>query len=209
VIAGVVRDAKATLAADPDGRLQAYSRRRIWLAMGPPEVLPKVMTRPTQCRALLALFCAEKVLPIWQQKWPRRKTPPQLLAKAFDVVRTGTDPVSLKREADSMWTAGEDHAYQYGPCPDAEVLLALSRALNVAYHDESFSDEDTTHEERDPLPDPWSWDAAYIAAEAYAQHHAKTKDELASKRREFWLFYLDDALPRAVEESRLLGGQGP
>lgn len=204
MISSAVREAKSALAADAEGRLHAYSRRRIWLTMGPRDVLPKVMTRPHQCRALLALFCAEKVLPIWQQKWPRRKAPPQLLAKALEVVRGGADPLSLKREGDAMWTAGEDHAYQYGPCPEAEVLLALSRAVNVAYHDEGFSDEDAAREARDPLPDPWSWDAAYIAAEAHAQQHARGKDELAGKRREFWQLYLDEAVPRAVEESRLL-----
>lgn len=204
MIAVAIRAARAALAEDPDGLLHAFCRRRIWLAMGPSDPLPKKMTAAHQCRALLALYCAEKVLPIWVEKWPRRKKPPQLLIKALEVVRLGSDPVTLKSEADHMWTAGEDVQYQYGAGPEAEVLFALSRAVTVTYHDEYFGEEDALQEVKDPLHDPWSWDAAYIAAEGHAQRHAPTPSETSARRREFWRFYLDEALPRALDTSRLL-----
>jgi hypothetical protein len=64
--------AKLALAQDTNARLQAYCRRRIWLAL---DNLPAVMSTGHRCRAYLALACAAKIRPLWEDRWRRRKPP--------------------------------------------------------------------------------------------------------------------------------------
>ena len=55
------------------GKLDIMVRRKIWQAMGALEereedsFVPRTLTEPLKKRALLALACAKKVMPVWSK----------------------------------------------------------------------------------------------------------------------------------------------
>lgn len=177
--------------ADPEGRLQASCRHRIWWALGSADRVPPSAAH--RCRAFLALFCGAKVLWIWESRWPHRREARALLEAGLRSL--STDAPGLERDAGRLWVDSADLQDRFGPSPACEAGFAIARAAHVVRHDETFGADDASAV--DPLPDPQTWDAAYLAAEAHAATHPP--EARAEARRAFWRFYLEDALPRALQ----------
>lgn len=180
-----VRDAKCALEADPEGRLTREYRARIWRAIGPPG------GASAQQRARLAARCAWHVLPIWERMRPGDHRPRHLLLDAEFALRSGGDPTVLLDGATAFWSALDS---LWATQKEPRVMYAgyaAAKAAMVAALDEACDESDTAAVSDDEA-DPYHWDAALFASLAYAGDGRCNVDV----RREFWWWYLCDAVAR-------------
>ncbi len=87
-----------------------------------------------------------------------------------------------------------------------EVLYAgvsALQALRTARLDEFFDSDDINIEKTDP-EDPQDWDASKHAAEAYTYALKESSEsKTLSRRRQFWEWWLQDAILTAWEAVKL------
>lgn len=162
-----------------------------------------------QAQAHLDLITAKQVLPFWQQVWPVNYMPDILLNTAEDALH---DRLVITETVVRDWRSLHDHIedlasievededWFYGPdgtkhkqasCALLAFYEATGTALGVApWTDADGIDETTT----DGDLDLWSSDTARWVALAYEEDDF---DHL--KSREFWEWWLKEAIPVAWE----------
>jgi hypothetical protein len=147
-------------------------------------------------RTRLACAVVRLVLPIWESSY--RTKYPRLMVVLAEGYLDGEVPRSvLMKRADSF--AG----VMQNPGVGVEPLVghaAVSAAM-IAYLDETLQPGDGVSEEElyDPS-DPDAYDCAYVAAGAYAGGMSWMDGFDADRNREFWSWYLDEAIPAAYAQ---------
>lgn len=186
----------------PDGQLSFRKRRQLLLGLGPVGDRGVVTVGQIR-RSKLAILCVRKVLSVWECTNDARH--PQDLVERTERLVLGYE--ARGASADDARMLNED-AYQYGGAlldgapveerPALYVAHAAVCAALVATDDEILvPDEGVTEAELNDPQDPDLWDCAAWAAAAYAgefpwTNHKELFD--VSRNREFWLWYLHDAL---------------
>lgn len=198
-MASVLADAENVLAAAPDGHLPLPYRRRIWCALGP-LVLDgnrAVAGSGVRRRAALAIAAAEHVLPLWEGVRPGDSRPRAALALARQYLDGTADFRAAKRWQGKFLTDLDDLVAGEDSDPALRAGFAAAKAITTALHDELFEPAERDEDVSDEALDPDQWDAAYFAAMSFAGGAIWEDGSDPERRREFWQWYLKDAVPRA------------
>lgn len=147
-------------------------------------------------RALLAISTARKVISIWNKTWPTDNRPSFILAKAEEVINGATDGKKAAKFGDEFWTLLEHHI---GEDNNISIYAGTSavKALFVAVQDEQFDESNIDYQRTDADVDVYDLDTSYFAAAAYAHGSIWEPDSDPAKRREFWEWWLQEAVPAA------------
>jgi len=195
----VVDDARAAVAGRPRHNLNLGYRRAIWAVFGPPmDSVTLTPTTGTKRRVALATLTARHVLPAWEGTWPDDRTPHHILDAAQGVLQ-GTHPREAARaNRDRFWDRLEKLGHGDA---DIKVLSCAGYSaiatLNAALRDELFDPARIDYDVGDGAVDPYQSDAAYFAAIACAHGPVRSSSSDADKRRQFWTWWLDEAVPAA------------
>jgi hypothetical protein len=93
-------------------------------------------------------------------------------------------------ELESLLYKGEHFASIY-------VGFAAANTVTTALNDERFHPLNIEDHLLDDDLDPYQWDASFYAAGAYAGGFTWEEGSSVVRRREFWEWYLDEAVPLA------------
>ena len=151
----------------------------------------------------LSLITAQHVLPIWQNARPVDAATEHVLNTAELVLQNKISSDVAKDEVEKAWERMENlgatekgksigNAIYAGEAA-VESLLAV---LGKAPFDEVRVDQNSTDDDLDP----WSSDTAHWAAAAYAGRVGDVSSD-SSKRQEFWEWWLQDAIPQALNSN--------
>lgn len=194
-----VNSALVALAAHPSCILAPIYRRKIYSALISDSDLGN-----SQAYEKLAILTARHVLPIWQTAWPHNRMPEHLLETAERIVFRLSDREVAKEQAieasDFLGNFGKnlDPSFENAFFSGAAALRALEEILSKNPFDGALIDDDTT----DSDLDPWCSDTALYAASAYAGP-VWEKGSDTVKRREFWNWWLTDAIPTASQATTI------
>ena len=148
-------------------------------------------------RTLLALLTAQHVLPIWERERAEDDTPRIILDKVYRILANQLDAAQVQDDVGRYWTYMDNVAFETeGRAPVGAGLAALS-ALQVAISDEEFDPESINLNLTDEDVDAYDHDAVFPAAADYAGGPTWVPESDAAKRREFWHWWLKEALPTA------------
>lgn len=184
---------------DAQHRMSFARRRALLLALGPQQLDARgsgvELAVGKRRRVLLALQVSRRVAPFWARDFG---TPAldSLLDQIQEYLAGAVPRADVRRKTDSLQGGllndpmGKDQAYLAG--------RAVAGAGWVAVGDELLSTEQGMSEEdlADP-EDPDLWDPAFYAAGAWAGGMPWTPTFSATAYRDFWQWYLDDAVPQA------------
>lgn len=184
---------------DEQHRMSFASRRALLLTLGPQQRDARgrcvELATGKRRRLLLALDASRRVASFWSRDFG---TPAldNLLGQiegylggtvSIDDVRKKTDSLQGGLANDPR---GKDQAYLAGRAVAGTGWVAVGDELLAA--DEGASEEELADPE-----DPDLWDPAFFAAGAWAGGMPWTPSFSATAYRDFWQWYLDEAVPRA------------
>jgi hypothetical protein len=180
-----------------DGHLTFDHRCRLWLALGPfgSTTGSEQRTAGWVRRTRLAVSCIEKTVPLWEATYQYDTHLHHTLHSINAFVRgDGTSDETAAAMKD-QWVY-TDNLGELGHAPALYVGYGASAAAYVALWDErtefpadAFADGE--------LYDPYDWDAAFYAAAAVAGGIPGSSASDASRRWQFWDWYLNTALSSA------------
>lgn len=148
-------------------------------------------------RQKLAALAASKVIPAWERSFPGDRLPHNCLAMG-DVFRRGEVRAGNVEE---LWSDGWDHCDQLiydhqDRQNDALAGYAAVQSLRIALLDDLYPevmDQNCSDENLEPE----DLDSAFSAAACYAGGTIWDPSSSAQLRREFWLWWLTQAVPQA------------
>jgi hypothetical protein len=152
-------------------------------------------------RTALACLSVRKVLPIWERAKPADRTAHQILAQAEQVLHAQVNPQTLTQKPAAYWTLMDGyiyHAIKNGE--DTTFVLVgygAACALSVALWDEKFDPNRVDYNLTEASFDPYEWDVAFHTAAAYSGGVTWRGHSNSVKRREFWQWWLTEAVPKA------------
>jgi hypothetical protein len=105
----------------------------------------------------------------------------------------------VEADKDSFWVEVEN---LQSDSPDQRMAatyvgFAAAKTVTRALYDEDFQTIDDR--EKDDDLDPYMWDADFYAAGAAAGGFPWEESSSVARRREFWQWYLEHAVPSAYE----------
>jgi hypothetical protein len=192
--------ASENLVRNPHGELALHYRKKIWASFGPVETAengPAVRGVGLQRRARLAALSARHVLPVWERAWPADQGPHQTL-ESVEQYLNGTLEFRIAKERNGRFRTHLDNLISSGKNQDAAYAgFAAFKALSTALFDYELDLEDSKNGPTDGDLEPYDWDASFYASMAYAGCAPWEEASSAARRREFWEWYLKDAVPAA------------
>jgi len=187
-----IAEARAVLEERDDGRLPLPQRRRVREAFGPWEPLDAAHPPPgLRRRVELARRAAERVLPVWYAEAAGDHGPEQMLELAERRLNREITEPEADDLADRFRAHAENLAYRKEISQRALAAGEAARLVVVAADIDDYG-EHPPHADDDDL-DPDDWEAAYVAAIAAAGY----PEEDVAARRDFWRWYLEEAVPEA------------
>lgn len=212
-----VADCRAEIASRSDGFLSFRARRAMLHSVGPTwseagASIDHVLSgeyRPSVghlVRAHLAVLCAKRVLPAWEAAFGETH-PHQLVNESEQLMQGGVERMSLRKKAMAFKSTALDGGTEPGPNGFGFLYAGYAAAFasNVAVWDELLvpDEEDGWGQEMLDAPDdPDFFDCAAWAAAAADGDFPWTDNKQwfeAGRSRDFWQWYLDMALPRALK----------
>lgn len=192
-----IATASEGLEGDKEGHLALPHRRRVWAALGP--ALRDENGRPHGAghrrRTSLAVLCVRHVLPLWEAAYPNNDGPQRMLALAEQVLSGAAPPDASDRSRGQFWTEMDDLVYRDQLFIPAPVGYAAVNAVTTAQVDEEVEGFDEG--ELDENLDAYQLDASYLASLAFASGAPGEQGSDPARRREFWRWYLREAVPAA------------
>ncbi len=184
----------------PKGELILPFRQNIYKLLGEHEENEEghaLINQGLLRRTKLAVLCVENVLPIWDNVLVHDTTPHKILENINDYISEKQTWDYLWAIPNSFWTKLDNYMldgnnYGHALC----VGFASINALYVVLNDEDLEEDDNT---LDQDLDPYTWDTAFFASLAHSENELYDEKTKIQKRREFWLWYLNDAVPLAYE----------
>lgn len=189
-----IREGLALVEADMSHDLELQHRRRIMLLLdGESGDRAKGHRR----RVRLDVMAVAKVLPLWDAVLPEDDTPRAAL-KLIQMFDEGKlDESRARAEAGRLWTDCDNLIYKHeGLVNQVVVGYAAIGALHRRVKD---SYGDSANALRDIDVDPYEHNSDFLAAVAYAKGAVWEADSDREKRREFWVWWLSDAVRAAAE----------
>jgi hypothetical protein len=147
----------------------------------------------------LALLSIQHVLPLWEKARPFDRAPHLLLEKAEKILAG----VLTGQQVDEMnlpgWTYMDNVGYKVPYADSSWVLVGYGaiKVVDVAVRDENFDPTQINPQLTDDHLDPYDLDVAPTAAAAYADGFRWDSESDPQKRRQFWQWWLTEAVPKA------------
>jgi hypothetical protein len=197
----IIEAASEALAANADGELILPRRKRIWTALGPRLVEGARATRGVGLtrRTTLAGLCVRRVLELWTQAWPQNERPVQMLSIAEQYLNESLDFTQAWNSKNMFWGELEKMLYEGEHLIELNVGFAAANVVTTALNDERFDPQQIEADVMDDDLDPYEWDASLYASAAAAGGFTWETGSDATRRREFWQWYLNEAVPGAWE----------
>jgi hypothetical protein len=196
--------AKVVVLQHPQHDLALGQRQTIWNLMGSKTDVPDRRNLGYRRRVNLAIQSTRHVLPIWEAIWSEDPTPQRILVEAEQVLNGTTDLEQAWVDRNQFWVYALDLSNtQEAYHTDSFVAFSAVQALTTALTDEIF---DPCHIDKtltDADIDPEELDASFCAAVAFSRGAVWTENSDASKRQQFWNWWLEDAVPSAWESVQL------
>lgn len=181
--------ARAVLGRRDDGELPLPERQAIRERFGPYEPVDGAQPPPgLRRRVRLAELAARRVLPLWYADRPDDDEPERLLALAYDVLERRVDRDEARREAGRFLNRMQE-LEDLGD----NAASAAEAARNVVRTAYAGDYSDRAEEDSEEAIEPSEWDPTFMASLAAAGY----PDESVDKRRAYWEWYLDEAVPEA------------
>jgi len=188
-VAIAIADARSEVATDVAGILSLKSRKRVWhaLAAGLDEHIAQA------ARVKIDALCVRRVMPIWAARFDPDEIE-AMLSLADAVVAGSVDANDAAQQRDRFYTDVVDNR-EYGSDPlpmyvghaAANTVIEALTLNHVDAMPQADDDEDL---------DPESYLPCYLAACA-AAGGMNDRPASSERRRAFWLWYLDEAVPAA------------
>jgi hypothetical protein len=190
LVSDVIASAQAELAQSPEGILSLKHRARIWAQLA---TLSDARIGHVR-RVQLNEACVRRVLDRWHARFPGDNGVERLLKFARQVVDGQVDEVRALEQRDRFYVdVVETRRY----ADDASAMFVGLAAANtviealIANNDDAIPNVDDDEE-----MDPETYDVSYLCASAAARGlNARPAD--AEARRDFWTWYLNQAIPEA------------
>jgi hypothetical protein len=193
--------ARAALDHNQRGELVLSERKRVWSALG-----HRVMNGAKGAlgighkrRAKLAIICARRVLPIWDRVFSEDREPERVLSVAQQYLDQQIEFRAAWNIQNSFWVKVENLMIPNLAEPNIiEIGFATAKALSASLYDEVFDPNNIEPNITDHDLDPHDWDSAFFASCASAGGAVWQTESNDARRREFWDWYLRDAVPLAL-----------
>jgi hypothetical protein len=144
-------------------------------------------------RAKLELMCAWKTFDKWEDCPLTDNLARELLELAEKYLRGEVEKIELEKKSSNFYTIVDDLI-----CKGEEYLsiayagFACNSAINAVLYDIDFDSAGISEREKEPE----DWTACFNACDAYSNAKSwELKDSNISKRREFWEWFLSEAVP--------------
>lgn len=185
--------AREALRNDEEGRLRYNFRREIWKTFD--EDINRRSDIGHRRRFKLAQTCVSRVLPIWQNAFPANEGVNEMLTLAQQVMNKELEKEAAKTTAYNYWSEVDSLDVETEKQSRAmSVGYASVNVVYVAVRDEIFNEQ----MEDDLDADPYDWDTSFHAFLAYTGFGSE-HPETIEKNKEFWSWYLDEAIPLAYQ----------
>ena len=188
--------ALAEIDGDADRHLRLGVRQEVWAALGPRRGGEGPPTGAHLRRLALAVAGVRRVLPLWDRRYPGNDLPSVALGAVGALLRGEIGVEEAQRVFDRCW-GDAVHLAVDRPFPEVAAGFAAVQALGTAMYDEFF-DPDSLDPARPDEDDPESHDSAYYAAVAEAGGMPGDPDADRERRREFWRWWLGEAVEPTV-----------
>jgi len=187
-VALAIADARSEVATDAAGILSLQSRKQVWNALtaGLDEHVAFAN------RVKLDALCVRRVMPIWAARFDSDEIE-AMLSLADAVMAGSVDANDAAQTRDRFYTEIVDDR-EYGN--DASPLYVGHAAANTVIEAMTPSQVDAMPQTDDEDLDPESYLPCYLAACA-AAGGMNDRPSSSERRRAFWLWYLDEAVPAA------------
>lgn len=190
----LIDNALETVHNHPKNDLNLGYRQAIWAEFGPlgDELGLKK-------RAVLAKFTIEKVLPIWESTFPDDNTPGKILSEVAQILDGSLSFSSedASKHVRDFWEWVQDIAASDNQLTALNVGFGAVKLITTALFDELFDSKNIDYNCTDADVDSYDADCSYYAAAAYSNGTVWEEDSDASKRKEFWEWWLKEAVPEA------------
>jgi hypothetical protein len=172
-----------------DGELPLPERRAIRERLGPFDPVDSAQAPPgLRRRVRLGELAARHVLGAWYADRPGDDSPERLLALANAVLDGTVDREDARRQAHRFLDAMQQMD-DLGDTGATAGEAARKVVLTAVAGDASDRSDAPSEEEIEPS----DWDPTFVAALAAAGY----PDEDTGRRRDYWRWYLDEAVPEA------------
>jgi len=197
----LLNKAKNEVNNHPKGQLILPLRKKIYRLMGEhnEDSEGRVLRTDGYLRRLqLSVLCVNYVLPIWNNVMLDDNTPNTLLKSINDYLSGDKDWDSLWELQNDFWAVLDSYM-----CDDNDYGTSIYvghcsiNAVMVALNDEDLGEDDENLLDEDL--DPYTWDTAFYSSLAYSESEQYDEKTKILKKREFWLWYLDKAIPKAMQ----------
>jgi hypothetical protein len=191
----LIDEGLALVQEEPQHDLRLGFRCRIFSAFN------AVGGRECDCakRVKLATLAVEKVLPLWELRLPNDRTPYDALNLARELLSERVSSTAANKEIGQWWTRCDDLLWKHA-AQQSFILVgyAAIQAVREALSDAHFGCARVNDESTDLDIGPYDHDSSFFAAAAYSGGAPWDKTSDATKRLEFWSWWLTSALDDAM-----------
>ncbi len=201
LLATTLEDARIALSKSPDYELILSHRWRILSQFGPVLKTENWVTQygiGLHRRTVLAMLCVQHVLNIWEKSWPNNKGPHLMLLTAEEYLRGILNEKTVDERKNQFWEKLQDLNYYSNNNLALHVGDAALNVITIAMVDQYFEQIDNINELRfDTDYDSEEWDTHFYASIVYAEGAPWEESSNPERRKEFWEWYLNEAVPKA------------
>lgn len=203
----ILEIAEKNLKTNENGELILPLRKKIWKCLGGYKLADNVRAEITiglKRRVELSILCAYKVLEIWENNIKNDDRPRKLLEKAKEYIDGKCSITSIDEVIGDFYTDLEDMMSEETEIITYVGSVILKISALVCYDEVLIKGEheEALEEDLDDDLDFGDWDASFYAALAYAGGAKWQEKSSTEKRREFWMWYIKEAVPKAYMEYR-------
>lgn len=180
-------------------------RKRIWALLGTRlinEESRAIYGTGLYRRAFLAKLCTQHVLNVWESDWLTHQGPQQMLSIAEEYLKKQLDYDFTWEQMNQFWGELDNLSNNYDYKGSINVGYAAANVVAVALNDEQFEPNDVEDNQfLDEDYDPYDWDTRFYASMAYANGEPGNENSNPQYRKQFWEWYIKEAIPLAWEAS--------
>jgi hypothetical protein len=201
-LADVIEKALIAVENNPDGNLNLGYRQAIWAKFGARLDLDVPESKLAhKKRTILAIQAVKRSLFLWEEKYPEDKTPYQIIDQIEKVLQgiIAFDTEEGLTQYDEFWCYFDNKSSGDPAAAESfQISIGYAAALcfYVAFIDENF-DENYIDVNLEDAEDPYEMDVAQIVSIAYADGGVGDPNSNKLKRKEFWQWWLTEAVPQA------------
>ena len=180
------------------GILSLRTRKRVWKAMLDPEDTEGTYRRRTALRTL----CIEQVKHHWYRAFPHDERVDEMIALTQDVVEQREDADTSQQRAENFLVDVLDEIDDFNSITEPASFVAdaaSSTVISACHRYLNYDIANSAEEDDERLPDALDTSYCCASAAAGALNWQPIEDTDVDARRAFWLWYLDEAIPTALE----------